>query len=192
MTPKILVFAGSTRKGSLNVKLAETLVAALEKKGAEVTHLHLEDYDLPVYNADIEMPDHANELARLFSDHDGLTLVSPEYNASLTPLMKNTLDWVSVTSNPDDESFGPYKAKPCFLAACSPGSTGGLRGLYHLRAVLMNVGAEILTSQLAVPNGGSAFAEEAGVLTNDRVNAIMHAGLDDLILAAKRAKAVPA
>lgn len=190
MSARILVFAGSVRSGSINVKLAQTLTDTLVTKGAEAEHISLNDYPMPIFNGDIDVPDNAMKLAERFSHCDGLVIVSPEYNSSLTPLLKNAIDWVSVTKNPDDESFGPYKHKICFLASCSPGAIGGLRGLYTLRTVMMNVGAEIITSQLAVGNAASAFSEQGG-LAEPRLQSIMENGLDELLLAIKRVKAVP-
>jgi len=190
MTAKILVLAGSIRSDSLNRKLAQTLTDALAQKGVDAENLSLTDYELPLFNADIDVPENAIALARRFITSDALVFVSPEYNASLTPLLKNTIDWVSVTRNEKGEGFGPYRGKICFLASCSPGATGGLRGLYHLRAVLMNVGAEILTLQLAIGNGATAFGDN-GQLNEERLRDLMDKGLDDLVLAISRAKAVP-
>lgn len=190
MSAKILVFAGSTRTGSLNAKLAGILSDALKKKGADADHIDLTDYTLPLFNADLEMPENAMALAQRFAGCDGFAIVSPEYNASLTPLLKNTLDWVSVTRRDGDPGFEPYKDKVCFLASCSPGAIGGLRGLYHLRAVLMNVGAQILTTQLALGNGGTAFRDDGG-LVEPRMVDLMEKGLDELLFTVKRIKAVP-
>ncbi|MEM8797443.1 MAG: NAD(P)H-dependent oxidoreductase [Pseudomonadota bacterium] len=188
MTASILVFAGSTRKGSHNVKLAKTLVTGLGNKNADVEYLDLADYPLPVLNEDIDVPENAHALAKKFAAHDGFIIVSPEYNSSLTPLLKNTLDWVSITRAPDGHSYGPYADKFVFLCSASPGSIGGLRGLYHLRSVLMNVGAEILTPQLAVGNAGSAI-DDGGSLTDPRHQKMMEKGLNALIHAIECHKA---
>lgn len=190
MSAKILVLAGSIRDGSLNIKLANALTKAINSLGADATHISLSDYDLPLFNAEIDVPDNAIALAKQFAQSDGLVLVSPEYNASVTPLMKNTLDWVSVTSSNSGNSYGPYKDKICFIASCSPGSTGGLRGLYHLRAILMNVGAEIITPQLSVGDGRKAYDDD-GSLKDPRMVSLMDKGLDELLFTIKRIKAVP-
>lgn len=190
MSFKIVLFAGSSRAGSKNVKLARAIeMALLEREGMETELLDLGAYDLPIFNGDLDVPEGVKELAAKFSDADALIIVSPEYNASPTPLLKNALDWVSVTDKGSDGSFGPYKGKPCFLAACSPGALGGIRGLYHLRAILMNVGAEILTSQLAVGGAATAFNDD-GTLSQERPQSMLKTGLDDLTLAMKRNKAV--
>ncbi|MEP2942281.1 MAG: NAD(P)H-dependent oxidoreductase, partial [Hyphomicrobiales bacterium] len=121
MSAKILVFAGSMRDGSFNIKLADALTNALIELGAEVTHVCAKNYQLPIFNEDLEVPEKAIALAKLFEQSDGFVFVSPEYNASVTPLMKNTLDWVSVSGVSSSNSFGPYKDKMCFISSCSPG-----------------------------------------------------------------------
>lgn len=180
MSAKILVFAGSVRAGSFNVKLANTLTNALTEMGADAEHLSLADYDMPIFNADIEIPESVKALALRMSHCDGMVIVSPEYNSSIPPLLKNALDWVSITQSDAMTGFGPYAGKVCFLAAASPGGLGGIRSLYHLRAVLMNVGAEIVTKQLALGNAGNAFDSEGNIL-DERARDIMKTGLIDLL-----------
>ncbi|MBA4781703.1 MAG: NAD(P)H-dependent oxidoreductase [Rhizobiales bacterium] len=180
MSAKILVFAGSVRAGSFNVILANTLTNALTEMGADAEHLSLADYDMPIFNADIEIPESVKALALRMSYCDGMVIVSPEYNSSIPPLLKNALDWVSITQSDATTGFGPYAGKVCFLAAASPGGLGGIRSLYHLRAVLMNVGAEILTKQLALGNAGAAFDSEGNIL-DERARDIMKTGLTDLL-----------
>lgn len=180
MSAKILVFAGSVRTGSYNVKLASILTKALTELGADAEHLSLADYDMPIFNGDLDIPESVKALALRISHCDGLVIVSPEYNSSIPPLLKNALDWVSITPPDATSGFGPYAGKVCFLAAASPGGLGGIRGLYHLRAVLMNVGAEILTRQLAVGNAGSAFDDD-GNIRDERARDIMKKGLNDLL-----------
>ncbi|MFZ1814841.1 MAG: NAD(P)H-dependent oxidoreductase [Rhizobiaceae bacterium] len=165
--PKILVLPGSNRSGSHNARLAGTVAAELARHDCAVTRITLKDYPLPIYDADLErdkgVPENAGRLARLFHEHDGIVLVSPEYNTSLTPLMKNTLDWISVTSSDSRGKLSPYKGKVFALASASPGKYGGIRALNHLRAVLVNMGSLILTEQVAVSNAETAFDE------NDRL-----------------------
>ncbi|MEM1376523.1 MAG: NAD(P)H-dependent oxidoreductase [Pseudomonadota bacterium] len=157
---KIMVFAGSLRNGSVNVKLAQAANKVLAEMGAETTYINLADYPMPIYDDDLKsekgMPDSVTKLARLMAAQDGLFLASPEYNASVTPLMKNTIDWLSVVS----EAPKPFKDITVALGGASPGGFGGIRGLYHLRAILMNVGAQIVTDQAAVPRAMDAFGED--------------------------------
>jgi len=97
--PKILVFAGSIRTGSYNERLAALAAKELALTGAEVTRISLEDYPLPIYDGDGEaksgVPAHARSLKRMMAEHSGVFIASPEYNASVTPLLKNTIDWIS-------------------------------------------------------------------------------------------------
>lgn len=183
-SPKILIFSGSTRVGSVNTRLADAASAVLREKGADVTDLNLENYPLPIFNGDMEQPENAVTLAELFAQQDGFVIVSPEYNASVTPLIKNTLDWISTVKIGDASSFGPMKNKPCLIAAASPGGLGGIRGLYHLRAILMNLSAQVLTEQVALPAAGSAFNED-GSLANERSANLLNEATSALIKAAQ-------
>ena len=153
MSHKILAFAGSTRQGSFNRSILDHAVTGAQAAGAEVTLIDLRDYSLPLYNGDLEIshgvPDSAMRLKELFKSHDGLLLACPEYNSSITPLLKNTLDWVS---RPHGEESGlvPYHNKLALLVAASAGNLGGLRGLRHVREILTTLGVMVLPTQLAV------------------------------------------
>ncbi|MEP1443980.1 MAG: NADPH-dependent FMN reductase [Hyphomicrobiales bacterium] len=189
MMAKILVIPGSTRKGSINDKLAEVLVADLSNLGAIVEKVSLSDYPFPIYNADIEIPQEVIDLAKKFAEVDGLVFVSPEYNASIPPILKNAIDWVSTSGIGDGQGYGPFTDKVCMLGSVSPGDGAGRRGLYHLRAVLMNVGAEIITPQISVGVAGSAFDDD-GVLINETARKFADKAVSDLLLSIKRVKAV--
>ncbi|MBN9047538.1 MAG: NAD(P)H-dependent oxidoreductase, partial [Rhizobiales bacterium] len=117
----------------------------------------------------------AMRLGRLFAAHDGLMICSPEYNASIPPLLKNTIDWVSRISRDGDRPFKPYSGLTVGLCSTSNGNFAGLRGLYHLRAVLMNVGVQIVTQQCSVAHAADAFDTD-GTLKEER-NAHMLANL---------------
>lgn len=189
MTAKLLIIPGSTRNGSVNDKLAETLVVALNASDASAEKVSLTDYPLPIFNADIDVPKQAVDLAKRFADVDGLVFVSPEYNASISPLLKNAIDWVSCSGISDGHGYGPYADKVCLLASASPGDGAGRRGLYHLRAVLMNVGAEIITPQVSVGHAGSAFDDQGG-LTGEQAQKSIAKAVSELLLSIKRVKAV--
>jgi NAD(P)H-dependent FMN reductase len=158
ITPKILCFSGSTRSGSINVRLLDSAVKELSVLDCEVTRISLEDYPLPIYNGDLEekegVPENAVKLAKLMSEHDGYFVTCPEYNGSLTPLMKNTIDWM--TRVPAEQAV-PFKDKVGAIAACSPGGMGGIAMLYHLREILVRLGSLIISEQVAVGNGFDAF-----------------------------------
>lgn len=162
MTPKILAFAGSTRKDSFNRQALEHAVRGAREAGAEVTHIDLNDYPLPLYNGDLEvshgLPGTAIQLKALFKSHQGLLLACPEYNGSITPLLKNTLDWVS---RPDGEESGlvPYQGKWAALVAASAGNLGGLRGLRHVREILTNLQAMVIPQQMALSQADKALAD---------------------------------
>src|SRR5690606_13588797 len=109
---------------------------------------------LPIMDEDLEkekgVPENAMRLGRLFAAHDGLMICSPEYNASIPPLLKNTLDWVSRISKDGEKPLKPYAGLTVGLCSTSDGNFAGMRGLYHLRAVLMAVGTQIVTEQCSV------------------------------------------
>lgn len=189
MTAKLLVIPGSVRDGSFNDKLAEVLVADLNNRGATAKKVSLKDYPLPLFNADIDMPQEAVRLAEEFLEVDGLVFVSPEYNASISPLLKNAIDWVSTSGVGDGRGYGPFTDKICLIAAVSPGDGAGRRGLYHLRAVLMNVGAEIITPQITVGLAEAAF-DDKGALINETAQKFADNAVSELLLSIKRVKAV--
>ena len=176
MNPKILVFAGSNRTGAYSGKLAALAALELAKTGADVTRISLIDYPLPIIDEDLEkqhgIPDNAYRLGRLFAAHDGMLIASPEYNASIPPLLKNTLDWVSRISKDNGKTLKPYEGKIAALCSSSVGVFAGIRGLVHLRAVAMNVGMTVITEQCSVPNAGEAF-DDGGLLKNPRSQAAL-------------------
>ncbi|MAW88556.1 MAG: FMN reductase [Phyllobacteriaceae bacterium] len=167
MIPKILVFAGSIRSGSFNGQLADAAMKTLAEAGADVTRISLADYPLPIMDEDLQkehgIPANAMKLGRMIAAHDGVFIACPEYNASIPPLLKNTIDWVSRISSDGERALKPWKGKPVALGAASNGMLGGIRGLYHVRAVLMNCGCHILTEQTAVRQASKAF-DEMGML----------------------------
>ena len=183
--PKILVCSGSARGASLNGKLAALAAKKLAILDAEVTHLSLKDYPLPVYDGDLEAgngtPDNAKKLKRVFSAQDGIFLACPEYNAGITPLLKNTLDWISRVKEPGE----PYKGKVFALGAASPGGFGGMRGLIGMRTILeVGLGAMVLPQMVSVPRAASAF-DDRGELTDERVAGQLDKLVDALLRATK-------
>jgi chromate reductase, NAD(P)H dehydrogenase (quinone) len=172
---RILAFAGSTRSGSLNRHLLDAAVSAARAAGAEVTVLDLREYPMPIYDGDLEaregIPANARKLKAIFREHQALLIVAPEYNASITPLLKNTLDWLS---RPDGGENGtvPYQGKVAALYSASAGALGGLRGLTHLRAVLQNLGVLVQTEQYALARANEAFAPD-GTLLDARTRALV-------------------
>ena len=176
-TPRILAFAGSARQDSLNKKLVAIAAQGARAAGAEVTLLDLRDHPLPLYDGDLEakdgLPANAKKLKEIFLAHDGLLLSSPEYNSSISPLLKNTIDWVSRPA-PGEASLACYRGKVAALMAASPGALGGLRGLVHLRAILGNMGVTVLPDQVAVPKTNAALGPD-GKLVDPKQHASIEA-----------------
>jgi len=165
--PKILAFSGSIRRDSWNRKLILLAADACQAAGAETTLIDLADYPLPLYNGDDEardgLPDNALRLKALFKAHDALLIASPEYNSSVPPLLKNTLDWVSREWQ-GESGLLPYQNKVAAVLAASPGQYGGMRMLPHLRQILNTLGVVVLPGQFSLPHAGRAFDEENGAL----------------------------
>ncbi|MDN2565956.1 NAD(P)H-dependent oxidoreductase [Aquibium sp. A9E412] len=176
MTPRILVFAGSLRDGAFSVRTADAAQKALALQGAEVTRISLGDYPLPLMDQNLErergIPDSAMQLARQIAAHDGLLIASPEYNASIPPLLKNAIDWVSRVSKDGGRAFRPFAGKVAGLCSSSDGRFGGMRGLYHLRAVLMNCQVEVITPQCSISGASQAFDAD-GALKDERTARMM-------------------
>lgn len=156
----LLAFAGSARQDSFNKKTLAIAVRGAEQAGAQVTVLDLRNFSLPLYDGDLEdregLPENARKLKTLFLAHQGLLIASPEYNSGYTPLLKNTLDWVS-RSLPGEAPLTAYQNKTAALMSASPGGLGGLRGLSQIRAVLGNIGVLVLPQQIAVSKAHEAF-----------------------------------
>jgi chromate reductase len=162
--PRILVFPGSNRTGSWNARLAERLVKSLSALECDPLLITLRDYPMPIYDADLEdrdgPPENTLKLARLFHEHDGVVIASPEYNCSVTPLVKNTVDWISRVKADGQGQLSPYRKKVFALSSASPGKFGGIRGLFHLRATLGNCGAFVIPEQCAITLAEKAFGED--------------------------------
>ena len=166
--PKILAFAGSARKDSINKKVLRVAVEGAREAGGDVTLLDLADYRMPIYDGDLEadegLPENALKMREIFDSHHALLLGCPEYNSSITPLLKNTIDWVSRPAG-DDASL-KYIAGMAAGLVSTGGGLGGLRGLFHVRQILGNIGITVIPEQFAVPMGFTAF-DEAGRLKDD-------------------------
>lgn len=166
MTIKILVFAGSARASSLNKKLARVAAEAVRAAGASATFIDLADYPIPLYDGDLEdregLPANARKLKDLFIAHQGLFIVSPENNASVSALLKNTLDWLSRQVG-SESGLVPYQGKVAAIAGASPGMLGGLRGLTHLRAILQTLRVLVLSEQFALGHAEQAFNQDGSL-----------------------------
>jgi NAD(P)H-dependent FMN reductase len=168
---KILAFAGSARAGSFNKKLIAIAVEAARTAGAEVTLLDFRELPLPLYDGDLEevkgLPENAKKLKTLMREHDGFLISAPEYNSSITPLLKNAIDWASRSETDDEPALVCYRGKTAALLSASPGALGGLRGLVHVRSILGNIGVYLLPDQVSIPSAYEAF-DDNGKLKDER------------------------
>lgn len=159
-TPKILAFAGSLREGSYNKRLVKIAVQGAEAAGAQVTYIDLRDYPLPVFDEDLEardgMPPNGRRIKDLMMAHDGWLLSCPEYNSSITAVLKNTIDWASRKEG-NEAPLECFAGKVVGLMSASPGGLGGLRGLVVVRMLLGNIRMIVLPDQVAIPNAAAAF-----------------------------------
>jgi chromate reductase len=162
--PKILVIPGSLRTGSHNARLAALATKELALAEAEVTRISLADYPLPLFDAELlagsGLPAAAVQLKRMVMAHQGVFITSPEYSASVTPLMKNTIDWISRGGGRDrgEPNYTAFKGRVFAIGAASSGSGGGMRSLMALRQILeLGCGALVIPEQISVPRAEQAF-----------------------------------
>lgn len=164
-TTRLLFLAGSSREGSLNKRLARLAASIAEANGIPVSFADLGDYPLPIYDGDLEardgVPENALKLERLMRVHQGILIVSPEYNAGIAPLLKNTIDWISRIKGDGAPALEVFKTRVFAIASASPGAFGGVRGLIQLRQTLaLGVGALVLPDQMIVARAGDAFDDD--------------------------------
>lgn len=175
--PAVLVLAGSARAASFNRALARLGAAAVDRAGGAATLLELGEFPLPLFDQDLEardgLPANAVRLKEAFLAHRGLLLACPEYNSSITPLLKNALDWVSRKAG-TEKPLACYEGKVAALVSASPGALGGLRGLVTVRSLLGNIRVTVLPDQLAVPAAQDAF-DAAGDLRDPARRAALDA-----------------
>ena len=163
--PRLLFVSGSAREGSHNKKLARLGAMIADVNGIAATFADLGDYPMPLYDADLQakdgIPENARKLEALMKVHTGVFAACPEYNASITPLLKNTIDWISRIRREGEEPLAVFKTRVFALGSASPGGMGGLRGLTTVRQVLeLGLGALVLPDQFAVPRANEAFDEQ--------------------------------
>lgn len=163
MPAKVLAFAGSARRDSYNKKLVKIAAAGARAAGAEVTVIDLADFPMPIFDEDLEaregMPPNAKKFKELLKSHHGMLIASPEYNSSVTALLKNAIDWAS-RPEPGEPGLVAFSGKVAGLMAASPGALGGLRGLVTLRMILGNIHVLVIPEQTAVVKAGEAFNDD--------------------------------
>src|SRR3984893_19323590 len=160
---KILVIPGSLRSGSLHARLAAGAAPELVQSGAEVTRISLSDFPLPIYDGDQQtksgVPKHAVNLKRMMSAHHGVLIVTPEYNSSVPPLLKNTIDWVTRVQDPHETRGQVFRERPFAIASASESRLGGTRALAALRLILGACQAMVVPNQLALSFADQAYDE---------------------------------
>ena len=188
---KILVFSGSGRKASFNQKLAGVAAKVAESEGAKVTLVNLADFNMPLFDQDLEaeqgMPEGAKKFKRLLTECDGFIVASPEYNSAFSPLLKNAIDWASRPIE-GEEAMETYKGKLAAIMSASPGALGGMRGLVFLRMLLNNLGVLVLPEQTTVSTAHKAF-DEKGNLLDEKKQAAVEAQVTHLLSVCGKDKA---
>jgi NAD(P)H-dependent FMN reductase len=174
---RVLVLSGSIRSGSFNTKLAAAAAAELARLDAAVTLVSLSDYAMPLYDGDLEaaegQPDAALKLKRQFCAHQGLFIASPEYNAGVTPLLKNAIDWVSRVREDGEPPLAAYRGRVFALGSASPGGYGGMRSQLAVRQILeVGCGALVIPESIAVPAALQAF-DDSGNLKDGRLRNLL-------------------
>ena len=179
--PKILAFAGSARAGSFNKKLVKIAAAGATDAGTDVTIIDLHDFPMPLYDGDLEqkegLPINARKIKEIMISHQGFLISSPEYNSSVTPLFKNTIDWASRQSE-GEHPLAAFQGKVAGIMSASPGGLGGLRGLVHVRSILGNIGVIVLPNQVAVAKVHEAFNEDGTLKDKKQEEQIKKIGSD--------------
>lgn len=193
--PKILAFAGSLRKDSCNKKLVKIARMGAKNEGFEVNYIDFADYPLPLYDGDLEeregLPQAAKELKKLFLDHQGFLISSPEYNSSISGTFKNIIDWVSRPAENEPFYLAPFKGKAAAIMSASPGALGGLRGLVHLRAMLENVSVYVFPEQICIPAAYEAFTPEGQLKDLKQQEKVLRLAKDFTHFLAKLTSPVP-
>ena len=158
---KIFVIPGSLRTGSLNAKLAAAAAYEFVQADAEVTRISLGDFPLPIYDGDLQnksgVPKNAINLKRMIGAHHGVLIVTPEYNSSVPPLVKNTIDWVTRVQDPHETRGQVFRERVFAIAAASESRLGGTRALAALRLILSACRATVIPNQLALSFAGEAY-----------------------------------
>ncbi len=177
--PKILAFAGSARTDSLNKKLIKIAAAGASEAGADVTVIDMHNFQMPIYDGDLEqregLPQNALKLKELMLTHQGFLISSPEYNSSISPLLKNTIDWTSRQSG-SETPLACYKGKVAGIMSASPGGLGGLRGLVHVRSILENIGVLVIPEQVAVSKAHETLGDDASMKNKDQEQQVKRIG----------------
>ena len=187
---RLLCFAGSTREGSYNKRLARLAQHIAAANGVEAVFVDLADYPMPLYNGDLEAQDgppiKAREFKALLGEYQGVFIASPEYNSSVTPLLKNTLDWVTRVRAKGESGLEVYRSRVFAIAGASAGYYGAMRSLLHLRQILeVGIGAHVIPQQLALPRAHDAFEADGSLKDRNHQDMLKHV-VERLAIEARR------
>lgn len=164
--PRILAFAGSTRAESFNKKMVRIAAEGARATGVKVTLVDLQDYAMPLYDGDLEAaqgpPAAVQAFKQLMMAHDGFLIAAPEYNSSISAVLKNTIDWVS-RPVPDEPQLVAFQGKVAALMSAAAGGFGGVRSLTHVRAILGNIGVVVLPEQVTLSQAMRAFQPDGSL-----------------------------
>ncbi len=191
---KLLVFAGSTRQNSLNRRLAAVAARVADAAGADVSHIELADFDIPMYNADLEAkgtPTDVVRLKQLMHEHPAWIVCSPEYNGSYTALLKNTIDWVSSPIKTDpawSDGFKSFRGKVVGMLSASNGALGGLRSQSHLAPLLLNTQCWLAPKAYALGRAADAFDTKGDLIDEAHRNKVRGV-VEQVLWAARRLQA---
>jgi chromate reductase len=166
--PRILILPGSIRAGSHNARLAALAAKELTLADAEATLVSLADYPMPIYDATLERtsgpPHNAVKLKQMLAAHHGAFIATPELNASIPPLLKNAIDWISRVRERGDPPHGIFRDRVFAIGAATSDRTGGVRALCALRQILaLGCGALVLAEEVAIAEAEHAFDETGGL-----------------------------
>lgn len=143
--------------------------------------MEMEDYPLPLFDEDDEaehgLSESCRKLKKLMQSHQGFLIASPEYNSSITPLLKNTIDWTS-RAEAGEAPLVCFRGKVAVVMSASPGSLGGMRGLVHLRAILGNIGTLVLPATISISQAMNAFDAEGALADRGRHAAVERLGAE--------------
>jgi len=179
--PKILAFAGSTRTDSFNKNLVNIAATGAREAGADITIIDLRDYPMPLYDEDLEkkegVPSSTLKLKELMLSHHGFLISSPEYNSSISGVLKNTFDWTSRQGD-DKSPMSCFKDKVAGIMSASPGGLGGLRGLVHVRSILENMGVMVIPNQVAISKAHEVFNSDNSLRDPKQEEKVKSIGID--------------
>ena len=182
---RVLVFAASLRRNSLNARLASLAATVVEEQGGVPDRATMDEFECPSYDNDVErdegIPSNAMRMRERLEAADAYLIASPEYNASMPGHLKNVIDWVSRV-RPQ-----PFNGRQGMLVSASPSMAGGNRGLWSLRIPLEHLGSRVYPDMFSLAQAHEAV-DPSGRIGNstlpERFNRTVECFLD-LVEAAK-------